>query len=127
MTDRSIPSAWALAAMIALAMLTACASVPAPLQQVAEAEHAVQEAAAANAATLAPAELGKAQGKLDAARSALRAGDHVKARQLAEQAVVDGEMAQITARSEETARAAADLRAQLRTLGEPATQDMVGL
>jgi hypothetical protein len=113
--------------MIALAMLTACASVPAPLQQVAEAEHAVQEAAAANAATLAPAELGKAQGKLDAARSALHAGDHVKARQLAEQAVVDGEMAQITARSEETARAAADLRAQLRTLGEPARQDMVGL
>lgn len=127
MTDRSIPSAPRLAAMIALAMLAACASVPVPSQQMALAEHAVQDAAAGNAATLAPAEFGKARSKLDAAQSALRAGDHVKARQLAEQAVVDAEMAQITARTEETARAAASIRIQLRTLGEPATPDMVGL
>jgi hypothetical protein len=105
-----------LALMSTLVVLTACSSVPAPVQEVAEAERAVQAAAAADAGTFAPAELDQARRKLDAARGALQEQEHLKARQLAEQAVVDAELAQVTARAEAAARSAAEMRAQI---GDP--------
>jgi hypothetical protein len=95
----------------------ACESVPAPVQDMAAAERAVQAAADAGAGSLAPAELEQARRKLDAARSAMQGQQHDKARRLAEQTVVDAELAQVTARAEEAARAAAAMRAQI---GDPA-------
>jgi Domain of unknown function (DUF4398) len=113
----STPGGRRLLAMIALLTLAACTSVPAPVQDVAEAEHAVQAAADAGAETVAPTEFKKARGKLEAAKSALQAQQHLKARQLAEQALVDAELAQVTAEAEAGARAAAEIRAQIRSLG----------
>jgi hypothetical protein len=109
---------------IALCMLAGCTSVPAPVQEVAGAERAVQAAGAADAASLAPAELEKARGKLEAARRALAAREHARARQLAEQAVVDAELARITAGAEQAAQTAAGIRAQIGDATEPAMQDM---
>ncbi len=103
--------------MSILLALTACASVPPPVQDMAAAEAAVQAAVDADALTLAPAELEQARRKLDAAQRALQEQQHDRARQLAEQAVVDAELAQVTARAEAAARKAATLRAQI---GDPA-------
>jgi hypothetical protein len=105
--------------------VAACASVPAPVQEVADAERAVQAAADAGAGTLAPAELEKARRKLDAARSALQAQQHLQARQLAEQALVDAELAQVTARAEEAARSTS-IRAQIGDPGRPAIRPAAG-
>jgi Domain of unknown function (DUF4398) len=113
----STPGGRRLLAMIVLSTLAACASIPPPVQDVAEAERAVQAAADAGAGTVAPAEFEKARGKLEAAKSALQAQQHLKARQLAEQALVDAELAQVTAEAEAGARAAAEIRAQIRSLG----------
>jgi hypothetical protein len=109
-----------LALVITLLVAGACASVPAPVQEVAAAEGAVQAAADAGAGSLAPAELEKARRKLEAAKSALQAQEHLKARHFAEQAAVDAELAQSTARAEEAARAAAELRAQIGDAGRSA-------
>jgi uncharacterized membrane protein len=117
MTLWSTPSGRRLLAMMALLALAACASVPAPVQDVAEAERAVQAAADAGAGTVAPAEFATARGKLEAAKSALQAQQHLKARRLAEQALVDAELAQVTAEAEEDARATTEIRAQIRDLG----------
>jgi hypothetical protein len=106
-----------LALMGILLVPAACESVPAPVQDMAAAERAVQAAADAGADSLAPAELEQARRKLDAARSAMQAQQHDKARQLAEQTVVDAELAQVTAGAEEAARAVAAMRAQI---GDPA-------
>ncbi len=125
-TRRNTPCARRWTLVIALAVLAACTTVPAPVQEMAEAEHAVQAAAAIDAETLAPVEFEKARRKLDEARSALRAQQHERARLLAEQAVVDAEFARITAQAEETERTAAELRAKIRGLGGPASQPMVG-
>jgi Domain of unknown function (DUF4398) len=117
MTLWSTPGARRLLVVIVLVALAACASVPAPVQDVAEAERAVQAAADADAGTLAPAEFEQARGKLEAAKNALLAQQHLKARQLAEQALVDAELAKVTAEAEAGTRAAAELRAQIRDLG----------
>jgi hypothetical protein len=113
----STPGDRRLLAMIALLALAACASIPAPVQDVAEAERAVQAAADAGAGTVAPAEFATARGKLEAAKSALQAQQHLKARRLAEQALVDAELAQVTAEAEAGGRATTEIRAQIRDLG----------
>jgi hypothetical protein len=120
MMYRNATSARLLAAIIPLAFLVGCTTVPAPMQELAEAEGAGQAASAADAPTVAAVELDKARRKLEAARSALQAKDHVLARQLAEQAVVDAEIAQITARAAEIEQAAAAIGAQIGGPGETA-------
>jgi hypothetical protein len=126
MTLWSTPCGRRLLVVIALFALAACTSVPAPVQEVAAAERAVQAAADANALTLAPADFEKARGKLEAAKSALQAREHVRARQLAEQAVADAELAQITAEAAEAARSAAEIRAQIGDPGRAALQPVAG-
>jgi hypothetical protein len=89
MTFWSTIGARRLVLVIWISVLAACASVPAPVQEVADAERAVQAAAEADAGILAPVELDKARRKLDAAKGALQEQQHLEARQLAEQSVVD--------------------------------------
>jgi len=126
MTWWSTIGARRLALVSTLLVVAACASVPAPVQDVAQAERAVQAAADADAGTLAPAEFEKARRKLDEAKSALQAQQHLTARQLAEQAVVDAELAQITARAEAAARSAAEMRAQIGDPGRSALRPAAG-
>jgi hypothetical protein len=110
---RSIgPIAMALGALA----LAGCASVPAPREQVAVSNAAVNEALTAGGGQYAPRVLQNAQRKLDAARAAMAAGDNVKARRLAEEAEVDARLAAADARSTMSQQAAAQVNASIDAL-----------
>jgi outer membrane PBP1 activator LpoA protein len=104
------------AAVAMLTVLAACANEPPPHQEVAAADLAVQTADALIARSLASEELGAASWKLDEARAALAAGQHEQARRLAEQALVDAELAEAKARAAAAERRATQLRDSLHDL-----------
>ena len=89
----SIPGplrAWGLACLVGLA---GCASAP-PTVAISNAEIAIRKADAVGAAQHTPLELHVARKKLDSATQALEKGEIEVARRLAEQAQVDGELAE---------------------------------
>ena len=96
--------------------LAACASGPAPEAELAAAEVAVEDAEEANAAAQAPGPYELARDKLERAREAFDDGDNLEARRLAEQALVDAQLAEAEARSEVARQNAADLRGTVETL-----------
>jgi Domain of unknown function (DUF4398) len=112
----------ALAALVAASALTVglggCASPPAPVEQLAVAEAAVQRAGTASTAETAAMELRVATDKLAAARSALAGGDRDRARQLAEQAEVDAQVAEIHAQARRSRKAAQETQDAARVLRE---------
>lgn len=83
-----------------IAGLAGCSSTPPPNEQLAAADLAVREADESEAATYAPGPLRRARDKLQDARAALQAEDHERARRLAEEALVDAQLAEAEARSE---------------------------
>jgi hypothetical protein len=89
----------AAAAVVVVAGLTACGTTSPPREELAAADLAVREADEAEAGTHAPAPLRRARDKLDEARAAMQAEEYVRARRLAEQALVDAQLAQAEARS----------------------------
>jgi hypothetical protein len=96
--------------------LAACASDPAPEAELAAAEVAVDQAEQANAPAQAPGPYELARDKLERARDAMEDGENLEARRLAEQALVDAQLAEAEARSEVARQNAADLRATIETL-----------
>ena len=103
--------------VLASILLAACSSVPPPQEQLAAADLAVREADEAEAGAHAAAPLRKARDKLEQARAALQAKEHLAARRLAEQALVDAQRAEAEARAavagqsfEEMQRSIEDLR-----------------
>ena len=98
--------------------LAACASDPAPEREMAAAEVAMENAEEANAAALASGPYALARDKLERAREAIAEDDNVEARRLAEQALVDAELAEAQARSQQAQENAAELRASIETLRE---------
>jgi len=94
-----------LLAHLALAALSgwslACAtSNSSTTRAVSQAELAVSEAATSEAAALAPEDLQLARSKLAQAEQAARSGNQERARRLAEQALVDAQLAEVKAESE---------------------------
>ena len=96
--------------------LAACASDPAPEAELAAAEVAVDEAEEANAPAQAPGPYELARDKLERAREAMEDGENLEARRLAEQALVDAQLAEAEARSQVARQNAAALRASIETL-----------
>jgi hypothetical protein len=96
----------------------ACGSIPPPRAELSAAEVAVQGAVEADAAQYAPTHLTLAQDKLTRARAAMDAREFVAARRLAEQAEVDAQLAEATARSALAQAHAAELRETIRLLRE---------
>ena len=96
--------------------LAGCASDPAPEAELAAAEVAVDEAEEANAPAQAPGPYELARDKLERAREAMEDGENLEARRLAEQALVDAQLAEAEARSEVARQNAAALRASIETL-----------
>jgi cell division protein FtsB len=91
---------------VAAAILVAgCASIPAPTEQLAVSKMAVTNATSAGGNEFAPLQLKSAMEKLDAAEKAMSQEDYVLARQLAEQAQVDAQLAAATARSAKAQKA----------------------
>jgi hypothetical protein len=103
---------------VMLAGIAACASGPAPEAEMGAAELALGQAEDAGASARAPAPYALARDKLERARDAMADGENVEARRLAEQALVDAQLAEAEARSEVARENAAELRQSIETLRE---------
>ena len=116
---------WSGACAALIAALAACASAPIPREQIAVARASVQRAEQAGATELAPVELSTARDKLQRAENA--AADHQgqPATQLAEQANVDAELAEASAREHKSHQAEMELEASLQALRQEASHDQV--
>ncbi len=96
--------------------IAGCASIPAPTEQMAISKVAVSNATSAGGNEFAPQSLKSAMEKMDAAERAMAEQDYLRARQLAEQAQVDAQLAAVTARSAKAQKAARELQEDNRVL-----------
>lgn len=80
-------------AMLAVALSTACATLPPPTEELDAAKVAVQRAESVNAGELAPASYNEARGYLSSAEAALAKGNETDARPLLEKAAAVGDLA----------------------------------
>jgi len=103
-------------------LLAACATVPPPTAQFAAARAAIQSAEVEGAGQMAPNELSQAREKLTAAQAAAHDDHAERARRLAEQAVVDAQLAQATASAARSRQALSEADAALRALHEEANR-----
>jgi hypothetical protein len=108
----------AAAALLAGIGLAGCESTPPPDADMRAAEIAVGEANEAQAAEYAAGPFVLAQNKLDRARDAFEQEDFDTARRLAQQAEVDAQFAEASARSEIANARVAELRESIRILRE---------
>ena len=98
-------------------LIAGCASAPAPpIEQMAVSRAAVSNASVDEAIEFAPLELKSAMDKMDAAEQAMAKKDYVRARELAEQAQVDAQLAGAKARSGKAQKAADALQEENRVL-----------
>jgi hypothetical protein len=96
--------------------ITGCASIPPPTEQIAVSKAAISTATSAGGNEFAPLPLRSAMEKVDAAERAMAEEENLKARQLAEQAQVDAQLAAATARSAKAQKAASALQEDNRVL-----------
>ncbi len=87
------PAQFAPPVLAALLALAGCASTPPPVAQLDAADAALLQARGAQAADLAPVELGFAEGKRAEADAAMQSRDYARARALAAQAEADAALA----------------------------------
>lgn len=100
----------------ALILLTACASPPPPIEQMAISRAAIGNANGAGANELAPVLLKSATDKMAAAERAMTEKEYVRARELAEEAQADAQLAGATARSAKAQKAAETVQEDSRVL-----------
>jgi len=103
---------------LAAAVMTGCASVPPPTEQVAVSKAAVANAVGAGGPEFAPAEMRTAQEKLEGANVAMAAKDYERALWLAEGAQADAQLAVAKARSAKAQKAANQSQEDSRVLRE---------
>jgi chromosome segregation ATPase len=98
--------------------LSSCAGKPpaATVSQVSQAELAVQQASKSKAPEYASVELYTAREQLASAQEALRQKEYTQARRWAERALVNAQLAETKAESEQTRRTAAELRQSIEAL-----------
>ncbi len=102
---------------VAVAIVMAgCASTPAPIEQMAISRAAVNNASSAGGNEFAPLQLKSAMEKMDGAERAMADKKYDQARQLAEQAQVDAQLAEATARSAKAQKAADAVQEDIRVL-----------
>jgi hypothetical protein len=101
-------------------VFSGCSSVTPPREELATAELAVREAQQSKASQHASLELRMATEKLNRAKQAMRDEDYVTARRLAEQALVDAQLAESKARSTDAREMARQLREGIETLRKEA-------
>jgi hypothetical protein len=100
---------------VALAIV-ACASAPMPVEKLAVARTSVERAERAQAAQFAQVELNAARNKLTAAQAAADKRDAEVAARLADQADVDAQLAEATARAKQQEQLVNEMEAGLRDL-----------
>jgi hypothetical protein len=96
--------------------LVACASAPMPVDKLAVAKSSVERAEQAQAGRFAQVELSAARAKLAAAQSAADERDADVAARLADQAEVDAQLAEYTARAKQQQQLVDEMDASRRAL-----------
>jgi len=102
--------------------IVACAATPMPADKIAVAKSSVDRAEQAQAAQFAQVELTTARNKLAAAEAAADHRDAELAARMADQADVDAQLAEFTARAKQQEQLATETDASLRDLREEATR-----
>ena len=104
--------------------LSSCAGKPpsATVSQVSQAELAVQQASKSKAPEYASLELYTAREQLAGAQEALHKKEYTQARRWAERALVNAQLAETKAQSEQTRRTAAELQQSIEALRREAEQ-----
>jgi len=102
---------------VAIALLMAgCASIPPPTSQIAVSKVAITNANSAGGNEFAPLPFNSAMDKMDAAEKAMAKEDYLTARNLAEEAGVEAQLAAVTARSVKAQKAVSQLQEDNRAL-----------
>jgi hypothetical protein len=96
--------------------IVACASAPMPIDKLAVAKSSVERAEQAQAAQFAQVELNSARNKLAAAQAAADDRDGAVAARLADQADVDAQLAEATARAKQQEQLVAEMDKSLQDL-----------
>lgn len=110
---------WTLSGLACVALVvTGCAGMPAPTDQLAVSKAAVSNATSAGAPEFASSEMRMAQEKLDSANKAMVSEDHKQALWMAEQAQVDAQLATTKARAAKAQKAVDALNEDSRILRE---------
>lgn len=94
----------------------ACATNPAPVEQMAAAQRAVSQAATAGGNEFAPLQMQAARDHLMRAQAAMTASEFDLARKLSQEAGVDAQLAESKVRSAKAQQAAVELREDRRVL-----------
>lgn len=102
--------------LTAVILVTACASTPPPVEQMAISRAAVSNASSAGSNEFAPLQLKSAVDKMSDAERALKEKNYVHARELAEQAQLDAQLAVAMTRSARAQKAADTLQEDNRVL-----------
>lgn len=121
--ERTAAAAIAVAAMVAIAALTGCASTPVPNDKIAVAQAALSRAEQNGAPEYAPVQLSTARDKLARAEAAQADHKYLPASQLAEQANVDAQLAEATADEQKSEKAAAQFDASMQALRQSSQQN----
>lgn len=98
--------------------IVACASAPMPTDKLAVARSSLERAEQAQAGQFAQVELSAARSKLEAAQAAADRRDAELAARMADQADVDAQLAESTARARQQQQLASEMDAGLRQLRE---------
>jgi len=101
---------------VAIIFIAGCATNPGPIEQMATSRAAVSSARSAGGSEYAPLQIKLAIEKMSAAEIAMADKNYVLARQLAEQAQVDAQLAGAAARSAKAQKAADAIQEDNRVL-----------
>src|SRR6187402_3555985 len=96
--------------------IVACATAPMPVEKLAVAKTSIERAEQAQAAQFAQVELNSARNKYAAAQAAADKHDATVAARLADQADVDAQLAESTARAKQQEQLVTEMDASLRDL-----------
>lgn len=127
MSQRKVFYRWMqLPLCFAVGALLGCSTVRPPDENMAKADLALREANQTKAQQYAPLELQLARDNLEKAKEAMKEKDYVMARRLADKALVDAQLAQTKARTEEARQVANEIRQGVETLRQEINRQTVG-
>jgi septal ring factor EnvC (AmiA/AmiB activator) len=106
--------------------IVACASAPVPVDKLAVAKSSVERAEQAQAAQFAQVELNTARNKLAAAQAAADKRDADVAARLADQAEVDAQLAEFTARAKQQEQLVSEMDASVQALRNETLRNQPG-
>ena len=102
---------------ISVFLLAGCATkVSPPVENIANAELTIKEAKEDNATLNAPLELNIAEEKLAAAKQAMKKEDYLKAKRLADEALIDAKLAAVKSQTKEAKKMAEETRENVESL-----------